>query len=84
MAKTEGEAERLGTGGLWCQGGPEAEAGDQGPAAPGQRARNPCLEELMGESPGLWLRRADGGAKTLEDDITLPTRIPHTPELNLA
>ncbi|CAL8260994.1 unnamed protein product [Arctogadus glacialis] len=25
--------------------------------------------------PGLWLRRADGGAKTLEDDITLPTRI---------
>ncbi|CAL8313886.1 unnamed protein product [Boreogadus saida] len=25
--------------------------------------------------PGLWLRRADGGAKTLEDDITPPTRI---------
>ncbi|CAL8332432.1 unnamed protein product [Boreogadus saida] len=25
--------------------------------------------------PGLWLRRADGGAKTLEDDITLPSRI---------
>ncbi|CAL8235282.1 unnamed protein product [Boreogadus saida] len=25
--------------------------------------------------PGLWLRSADGGAKTLEDDITLPTRI---------
>ncbi|CAL8319208.1 unnamed protein product [Boreogadus saida] len=33
----EGEAERLGTGGLWCQGGPETEAGDQGPAAPDQR-----------------------------------------------
>ncbi|CAL8320278.1 unnamed protein product [Boreogadus saida] len=29
--------------------------------------------------PRLWLRRADGGAKTLVDDITLPTRIldPH-------
>ncbi|CAL8271032.1 unnamed protein product [Boreogadus saida] len=25
----ESEAERLGTGGLWCQGGPETEAGDQ-------------------------------------------------------
>ncbi|CAL8390915.1 unnamed protein product [Boreogadus saida] len=25
--------------------------------------------------PGLWVRRADGGAKTLEDDIALPTRI---------
>ncbi|CAL8393164.1 unnamed protein product [Boreogadus saida] len=32
-----GEAERLGTGGLWCQDGPETEAGDQGPAAPDQR-----------------------------------------------
>ncbi|CAL8302621.1 unnamed protein product [Boreogadus saida] len=35
----KGEAERLGTGGLWCQGGPETEAGDQGPAAPDQRTR---------------------------------------------
>ncbi|CAL8327722.1 unnamed protein product [Boreogadus saida] len=33
----KGEAERLGTGGLWCQDGPETEAGDQGPAAPDQR-----------------------------------------------
>ncbi|CAL8289404.1 unnamed protein product [Boreogadus saida] len=32
----KGEAERLGTG-LWCQDGPETEAGDQGPAAPDQR-----------------------------------------------
>ncbi|CAL8373795.1 unnamed protein product [Boreogadus saida] len=39
----KGEAERLGTGGLCCQGGPETEAGDQGPAAPDQR-------ELMEES----------------------------------
>ncbi|CAL8272976.1 unnamed protein product [Arctogadus glacialis] len=86
-----GEAERLGTGGLWCQDGPETEAGDQGPAAPDQRTRNPWLKELMEEAvlnalpgggadggpawcrmsvlgPGLWLRRADGGAKTPEDD----------------
>ncbi|CAL8313616.1 unnamed protein product [Boreogadus saida] len=35
----KGEAERLGTGGLWCQGGPETEAGDQGPAAPDQMTR---------------------------------------------
>ncbi|CAL8319531.1 unnamed protein product [Boreogadus saida] len=86
----EGEAERLGTGGLWCQGGPETEAGDQGPAAPDQR--NVFLERRRAGrgavnleddhhstnkdwKPGLWLRRADGGAKTLEDDITLPTRI---------
>ncbi|CAL8329209.1 unnamed protein product [Boreogadus saida] len=34
-SQLKGEAERLGTGGLWCQGGPEA--GDQGPAAPDQR-----------------------------------------------
>ncbi|CAL8282973.1 unnamed protein product [Boreogadus saida] len=33
----KGEAEKLGTGGLWCQDGPETEAGDQGPAAPDQR-----------------------------------------------
>ncbi|CAL8381198.1 unnamed protein product [Arctogadus glacialis] len=33
----KGEAERLGAGGLWCQDGPETEAGDQGPAAPDQR-----------------------------------------------
>ncbi|CAL8377800.1 unnamed protein product [Boreogadus saida] len=33
----KGEAERLGTGGLWCQDGPETEAGDQGPAATDQR-----------------------------------------------
>ncbi|CAL8374570.1 unnamed protein product [Boreogadus saida] len=32
-----------------------------------------CVSEMKG--PGLWLRSADGGAKTLEDDITLPTRI---------
>ncbi|CAL8364589.1 unnamed protein product [Arctogadus glacialis] len=94
----KGEAERLGTGGLWCQGGPETEAGDQGPAAPDQR--NVFLERrragrgavnleddhhstskdyfrarLACSRPGLWLRRADGGAKTLEDDITPPTRI---------
>ncbi|CAL8398203.1 unnamed protein product [Arctogadus glacialis] len=51
----KGEAERLGTGGLWCQDGPETEAGDQGPAAPDQR-------ESMAEG-------ADGGAalKALPD-----------------
>ncbi|CAL8301635.1 unnamed protein product [Boreogadus saida] len=41
----KGEAERLGTGGLWCQDGPETEAGDQGPAAPDQRTRKLCLGE---------------------------------------
>ncbi|CAL8301640.1 unnamed protein product [Boreogadus saida] len=52
----KGEAERLGTGGLWCQDGPETEAGDQGPAAPDQR--NVFLER----------RRAGRGAVNLEDD----------------
>ncbi|CAL8296699.1 unnamed protein product [Boreogadus saida] len=52
----KGEAERLGTGGLWCQGGPETEAGDQGPAAPDRR--NVFLER----------RRAGRGAVNLEDD----------------
>ncbi|CAL8381598.1 unnamed protein product [Arctogadus glacialis] len=82
------EAEWLGSGGLWCQGG--TEAGDQGPTAPDQR--NVFLERRRAGrgavnleddhhstnkdfKPGLWLRRADGGAKTLEDDITPPTRI---------
>ncbi|CAL8404108.1 unnamed protein product [Boreogadus saida] len=85
-----GEAERLGTGRLWCQDGPETEAGDQGPAAPDQR--NVFLERRRAGrgavnleddhhstnkdcKPGLWLRRADGRAKTLEDDITPPIRI---------
>ncbi|CAL8328198.1 unnamed protein product [Boreogadus saida] len=47
----KGEAERLGTGSLWCQGEPEpeTEVGDQGPAAPDQRTRNPWLKELMAE-----------------------------------
>ncbi|CAL8353975.1 unnamed protein product [Arctogadus glacialis] len=79
----KGEAERLGTGGLWCQDGPETEAGDQGPAAPDQKTRNPWLKELVEELLEALhdqdslrrLRRADGGAKTLEDDITPPTRI---------
>ncbi|CAL8234153.1 unnamed protein product [Boreogadus saida] len=44
----KGETERLGTG-LWCQDGPETEAGDQGPAAPDQRTRNPWLKGLMEE-----------------------------------
>ncbi|CAL8400539.1 unnamed protein product [Gadus morhua 'NCC'] len=29
----------------------------------------------MNRTHRLWLRRADGGAKTVEDDITLPTKI---------
>ncbi|CAL8296236.1 unnamed protein product [Boreogadus saida] len=37
LSALKGEAERLGTGGLWCQDGPETEAGDQGPAAPDER-----------------------------------------------
>ncbi|CAL8267323.1 unnamed protein product [Boreogadus saida] len=49
LSALKGEAERLGTGGLWCQDGPETEAGDQGPAAPDQRTRNPWLKELMEE-----------------------------------
>ncbi|CAL8301784.1 unnamed protein product [Boreogadus saida] len=69
--KSSRTAERLGTGGLWCLGGPETEAGDQGPAAPDQRGQT----RAVCSRPGLWLRRADGGAKTLEDDITPPTRI---------
>ncbi|CAL8309041.1 unnamed protein product [Boreogadus saida] len=48
-SQLKGEAESLGTGGLWCQDGPETEAGDQGPAAPDQRTRNPWLKELMEE-----------------------------------
>ncbi|CAL8404052.1 unnamed protein product [Boreogadus saida] len=63
----KGEAERLWTGGLWCQGGLETGAGDQEPAAPDQRTRNPWLKELM-ENEFLERRRAGRGAVNLEDD----------------
>ncbi|CAL8283445.1 unnamed protein product [Boreogadus saida] len=55
----KGEAERLGTGGFWCQSGPETEAGDQWPAAPDQRTKNPWLRS---RSEG-----ADGGVVLMEE-----------------
>ncbi|CAL8317931.1 unnamed protein product [Boreogadus saida] len=62
----KGEAERLGTGGLWCQDEPETEAGDQGPAAPDQRvtitkliSNTKILGRLDQES---MAEGADGGA----------------------
>ncbi|CAL8287718.1 unnamed protein product [Boreogadus saida] len=62
LMELKGEAERLGTGGLWCQGGPETEAGDQGPAAPDQRLKGEA--ERLGTG-GLWCQ---GGPETEAGD----------------